>query len=384
MDFEFSAEQRMLRDSIRSAYSRDIMPIQRAYPQDRPLPKAAFLKIQQAVAPLGFYGARVPLELGGSGLDHVSWGMFYEEFPPVLSTGLLACEATTTRLARGSSAVVRERFLPGLLDGRLIGASGTSEPNVGSDPRGVETRAVPAGDGHYAISGRKLWTSNGSICDVLMAVVRLESPGGASSLARVAVERAASPFEAREVAVIGLQQGHLSEVVFDNCVVPAENLLGSGDDAAQVLQATWLAQRPAFGLMGVHLCRAALDASVRYAKERVQFGKTIAHFQLVQGLVAEMYTLTLASRLLAYQALALLDRGIVCHAEASAAKMMGTESAVKVTRLAMQLHGSMGLTVEAGLERLHRDACMLPLPEGTTQIQQLIIGRELLGVRAFR
>ncbi|MBI2322852.1 MAG: acyl-CoA/acyl-ACP dehydrogenase [Chloroflexi bacterium] len=174
MDFEFSAEQRMLRDSIRSAYSRDILPIQRAYPQDRPLPKAAF-------APLGFYGARVPLELGGSGLDHVSWGMFYEEFPPVLSTGLLACEATTTRLARGSSAVVRERFLPGLLDGRLIGASGTSGPNVGSDPRGVETRAVPAGDGHYAISGRKLWTSNGSICDVLMAVVRLESPGGASS-----------------------------------------------------------------------------------------------------------------------------------------------------------------------------------------------------------
>jgi alkylation response protein AidB-like acyl-CoA dehydrogenase len=385
VDFDFTTEQRMLRDTIRAAYSRQILPILQAHPHDRPLPKDAFRKIQQAVAPLGFYGARVPVELGGSGLDHVSWGMFFEELPPVIGTGLLACEATTARIAQGSSPAVRERYLPGLLEGRLIGASATSEPNVGSDPRGVETRAVPVGPDRYAITGRKLWTSNGSICDVLMAVVRLEGgdgrPGG---LARFVVDRAASPFEAREVAVIGLQQGHLSEVVLDNCVVPAEHLLGTGDDAARVMQMTWLAQRPAFGLMGVHLCRAALDASIRYAKERTQFGKTIAHFQLVQGLIAEMYALTQASRLLAYQALALLDRGIVCPAEASAAKMMGTESAVKVTRLAMQLHGSMGLTVEAGVERLHRDACMLPLPEGTTQIQQLIIGRELLGVSALR
>lgn len=385
MEFEFSAEQRMLRDSIRSALNRDILPTQRAHPPDQPLPKSAFLAIQRAVAPLGYFGARVPVEIGGSGLDHVSWGMFYEELPAVLGVGLLGTETTTARLARGGGPVVVERFLPGLLKGELVGASATSEPAVGSDPRGVEARAVPAGPGRYAISGRKLWITNGSICDVLMAVVRLDARGdGQTSLARLAVERAASPFEAREVATIGLRQGHLSEVVLDDCIVPAEHLLGSGDDAAQVLQMTWLAQRPAFGLMGVSLSRAALEAAIRYAKERVQFGRTIAHFQLVQGLIAEMFIHTEASRLLAYHALAMLDRGAVCHAESAAAKLFGTETAVQVTRLAMQVHGSMGLTLEAGLERLHRDACMLPLPEGTTQIQQLIIGRELLGVRAFR
>ncbi|MBI3964384.1 MAG: acyl-CoA/acyl-ACP dehydrogenase [Chloroflexi bacterium] len=385
MDFELTEEQRLLRDSIRSVVDRVVTPALRSNPADEPLPKSAVVAIQRAFASLGFFGARVPEEQGGSGLNYVSWGLFFEVVPPVVSHMLLGTEAMTARLARGGKPAHWDRFLPGLLDGSLVGATATSEPNVGSDPRGVETRAVPVGDDRYSISGRKLWTSNGSMCDVLMVVARVSDPdGGKDQLARFILDPKESRFEARDVPTIGLRQGHLAELAFDNCQVPADQMVGTGDDAHQVLQATWIAQRPAFGLMGVNLSKAALDASIRYAKERVQFGKTIAHFQLVQGLIAEMFTAIHTSRLMAYYTLNLLDRGITCHAESAAAKLLGTETAVKVTRLAMQVHGSSGLTTEVGIEALHRDACMLPLPEGTTQIQQLIMGRELLGVRAFR
>ena len=160
-------------------------------------------------------------------------------------------------------------------------------------------------------------------------------------------------------------------------------MLGEPGDAHRSLTFTWLANRPNIGLFGVRLGQKALDASIAHARQRSQFGQSIARFQLVQEMLAEMSTLVDASRLLCYRALALLDRGVWCHRESSMAKAYATEAAVRVTNLAIQLHGSYGLTREAPLEGWARDARMLTVPDGTTQIHQLIIGRELVGLRAF-
>lgn len=221
----------------------------------------------------------------------------------------------------------------------------------------------------YVLNGTKLWTSNGQIVDVVLVIASLgRDAAGRNLITGILVDRAESPFQSREVPTVGLQQGHLAELHFRDCRVPLENLLGEPGHAHAALTFTWLASRATVGLVAVHLAQRALDASVAYARERVQFGKPIGSFQLVQAMLAEM---------------ALLDRGVWCHRESSMAKAYATEAAVRVTNLAIQLHGAYGLTREFPLERWARDARMLTIPDGTTQIHQLIIGRELLGLRAF-
>jgi alkylation response protein AidB-like acyl-CoA dehydrogenase len=277
----------------------------------------------------------------------------------------------------------KARFLPDLIAGKRLAGTAASEPNVGSDPRGIETSAVADGD-HYVLNGTKLWITNGPILDTALVVASLgRDRAGKNLITRFVVEREASPFESREIPTIGLQQAPLGELSFRDCRVPRENMLGEPGDAHRALTFTWLANRPGIGLFGVHLAQKALDASVAFARARAQFGGPIARFQLVQEMLAEMSTLVDASRLLCYRALALLDRGVWCHRESSMAKAYATEAAVRVTNMAIQLHGSHGLAREAPLEGWARDARMLTLPDGTTQIHQLIIGRELVGVRAF-
>ncbi len=383
MDFELTGEQRVLKDVARRLVQKEIEPILASHPQDRPLPKQACRRILELVEPLGVLGARLPVEAGGSGLGHLGYGLVMEELPPVVGIMVLSQETTAFRIHLGGDRALTERYLPKLLAADLIAGSGTSEPNVGSDPRGVETRARKDGS-DYVLDGRKIWVSNGSVCDLLMTVVSLGTDErGANVLGRFLVEKAASPFEAREVEVIGLQQGHLAEVVFDGTRVPAANQLGEAGDAHGVLTTTWLTARPMLGLMATHLSQRALDKSTTYAQQRRQFGRPIGSFQLVQQMITEMATLTETGRLLCYKALDLLDRGKRPHKESSMAKYWATEGAVRVTSLGIQVHGSYGLTKEFGLEKLYRDARMLPLPDGTTQIQQLICGRDILGIRAF-
>lgn len=382
MDFEFTAEQHLYQETLRKVVSRELEPLLRSYADDRPLPKEAVLQAFGLLAPLGCFGARVARENGGSGLDPVSYGIIMEELLPALALDVLSMEAVAKRIEMGGTPEQRRRYLPGLTAGRQIAATAISEPNVGSDVRGIETRAERQGD-HYLITGQKLWICNASISDFLIVVASVGRETGKNMLARFIVERDVSPYEAKDIQTLGLQQSRICEVVFEGCRVPAENLLGEPGDAHRTLTYTWLAQRCAFGLMAVHLGHQALSASIRYARERQQFGKPIGSFQLIQALVAEMATLVDASRLLCYRALALLDRGVECPKESSMAKLYATEMGIKVTSMAIQVHGAFGLTREYGLEKLFRDARMLTMPEGTTQIQQLIVGRELLGLRAF-
>jgi alkylation response protein AidB-like acyl-CoA dehydrogenase len=383
MDFELSDTERLLAETARRVVARDVEPVLAKHPSDRALPKAVMLDLYRAIADLGYVGARIPEDDGGSGLTHVMLGILNESLPPVLAFSLLGHESTTKRLHMGGTPEQKKRFLPDLLGGRKLAGTAASEPNVGSDPRGIETTATRDGD-DYVLNGTKLWISNGPIIDVVMVVASLgRDASGRNLITRFIVDRAESPFEAHEIPTIGLQQGPLGELHFRDCRVPKENIIGEPGDAHHSLTFTWLANRPNIGLFGVHLMQKALDASVAHAKQRTQFGQPIGRFQLVQEMLAEMSASIDASRLLCYRALSLLDRGVWCHRESSVAKMFATEAALRVTNLAIQVHGASGLTREFPLESWARDARMMTIPDGTTQIHQLIIGRELVGHRAF-
>ena len=383
MDFELSDTERLLADTARRVVARDVEPVLAAHPADHALPKSVMLDLYRAIGELGYPGARIPEADGGSALTHVMLGILNECLPPALGFSLLGQESTAKRIQMGGTAEQKARFLPPLLKGHRLAGTAASEPNVGSDPRGIETTAARDGD-HYILNGTKLWITNGPILDVALVVASLgRDASGRNLITRFIVDCDESPFERRAIPTVGLQQGPLGELVFRDCRVPAANMLGEPGDAHHSLTFTWLANRPGIGLFGVHLMEKALAASLVHVKQRAQFGGPIARFQLVQEMLAEMSTAIDASRLLCYRALALLDRGVWCHRESSMAKAYATEAAVRVTNLAIQLHGSYGLTREAPLEGWARDARMLTLPDGTTQIHQLIIGRELVGLRAF-
>ncbi len=383
MNFELSSEQVMMRDSTRRMTARDIRPILDAHDPDRPLPRAAMLEIYGLLANHGLMAPRVPEADGGAGLSMLDYGIMFEQLPPAIAISLMGHEVTITRLNLESTPEQRERFLPDLLAGRKFCATGTTEPDVGSNPREVKTRVRRDGDA-LVIDGAKSWITNASIAD-FANVTCVETEGEAKGqLRRVVVERAVSPFEAREIPVLGLNQGHLGEWLFESCRVPAENALGEAGDAARLLTLTWNVNRPLVGLAAVGLGQRAFEAAVDYAGVRQQFGKPIAGHQLVQKNLADIETAVTTSRLLCYLALDTVDRGERANGVSAMAKRHATTACEQAVSLAMHVHGAMGIGRESGLERLWRDVRMLAVPDGTNEILTLIQGRELTGIGAFR
>jgi alkylation response protein AidB-like acyl-CoA dehydrogenase len=328
--------------------------------------------------------ARIPEASGGAEMSALTMGLIYEQLPPAIGLAVIAHEGTGARLFLGSTPEQRERFLPDIMSARRIACTGNTEPDVGSDPRSVKTRAVEEGDS-YVVNGRKMWITNASICDLINVTCSVgNDEKGLSRMLRVVIERDQSPFTADEISMLGLRQGHLSEVVFENCRVPKANALGEAGDAARVLTLTWLANRPIFGLFAVHLAQKALDAALVYTADRSQFGRKINSFQLIQELLADISAAVISSRLLCYYALSCIDNGDRANHVSSMAKRVAISQCQRAISLAMEVHGAMGLSREMGLEQLLRDARMLTVPDGTNQILTLIEGRELTGVAAFR
>lgn len=383
--FQLNSEQRMIQDAIRRMVERDIAPVLKARDPDKPLPKEDMLRILQVCASQGLTCARVPESAGGAGLPTLVYGLMVEELPAVVTLAVMGQEVTATRIHHDSTAEQRERFLPDIMAGRRITCTGTTEPDVGSDPRGIKARLEDDGPDHYRLTGRKMWITNASICDLINVTAAFgKDAHGRSKTTRIIVERDESPFEAREIPTLGLRQGHLGEVAFDNCRVPRRNALGAPGDAARVLNLTWLANRPILGLCAVHLAKRALDAALRYAGERQQFGKPIAAFQLVQEMLADISAAVTTSRLLCYHALSAIDAGEEAHHLSAMSKRYSLTACLRAISLAMEVHGAMGISREVGLEELFRDARMLPIPDGTHQIMTLIEGRELTGIQAYR
>ena len=383
MDFSLSEDQRLMVEAARRLVDRHIRPIMEAHDRDSALPKPAILKIMEKAAELGLTSARIPESGGGAGLSMLDYGLITEQMPPSVVLIVQPHEATTARVYYGCNEEQKARYLEDLMSGRRIACTASTEPDVGSDPRGVKTTLTEEGE-HLVLKGRKQWISNSTVCDLMNVTCRKLNPDGTSSLARVIVERSESPFEAREVLMHGLRQAPLGEVLFDGCRVPRRNLCPETGDTARLLTLTWLANRPLVGLLAVNLGQKALDAAREYAGVRKQFGRVIGGFQLVQNDLAEIETAVVTSRLLCYHALATLDRGERANGLSAMAKRYAVDACDRAVALAMRIHGAMGLSRELGLEQLARDVRTLTIPDGTPGILTLIQGRELTGIDPFR
>lgn len=385
MDFKLTSEQRMLQESVRAMVDRDIVPILKRNDPFKPLPKEERRAIVKVGAAQGLTSCRIPEKYGGGGMSAFDYGLIREMMPAAVSFGMGGQEGPALRICMGGNEEQIERFVPALIAGDILGASGTTEPGSGSDARGAKTRAVQDGDA-WLITGHKMWVSGAYNCDIMLTAASIgKNEKGHNRLLWFVVDQRESPFFTSKTQTLGLKQGALGEAIFDNCRVSSRNVIGAEGTASRVLQNTWMLQRPALGLTAVGMAQRALDAATKYAGEREMFGRKIGTFQLVQELLADSAAAVVTSRLLCYKAMQAIDNDEPDKVHLSAmAKRYAIAACTRAVSLCMEVHGAMGISVELGLEELYRDIRMLPIPDGTNQIMTLIEGREITGISAIR
>jgi alkylation response protein AidB-like acyl-CoA dehydrogenase len=352
--------------------------------RDTMIPKPVVHDLLVKMIPYGVGAGWLPEEDGGMGLDLITSGLLYEELSrvcPGLAGTAYINEATAISIAWVGSPDLKAKYVPGLLAGKLIGCEAITEPSVGSNPRDVKTRAVKDGD-YYRITGEKTWISNGHVSDIAIVVCRTEDHGpGVLSL--FLVDRNEHGYESRDLPKLGLNAWSTGQLYFDDVKVPAAHMIGLPGVGLKQTIRMFERVRCFVAIQAIGIAQAALDEALRYAKERVQWGKPIGGHQLVQAMIAEMATELDAARMLTLRGLHLLQKGVRCDTQTSMAKFYATETAIRVASKAVQIHGAYGISKEYPVEQMFRDARMMTIPDGTTEIQKLIIARNLLGIAAF-
>ena len=389
MDFSLTEEQQLLKQSVRGFLEVEIAPQVSEYEAKGPMTREDAISFIKMLMPFGYYNGRAPEDLGGSDLDVKTAGLLIEELSRVWAAlaGVVFIAGPAAVPAMLSDADQRE-FRDRVRAGESIGSGGISEPDHGSDSSRLETRAVLDGD-EWVINGTKTWISNGPIADHINLNVTIDPEAGREGLRTVYVDRETSPYQTvRHNNLLGCRAWPNGELHFDGVRVPRQNLRGRGGASGETAQPTkrvWNFDSPRSTLaaMSVGIAQASIDASIAYAQERHQFGRPIGSFQLVQELIVDSVIETECARLLTYQALDMQDRGEDASWQAAAAKAYATEMAIRVTSRAIEVHGGVGLMEDYPLERYFRDARTLTIPDGTTEIQKLVIGRRLLGISAI-
>jgi alkylation response protein AidB-like acyl-CoA dehydrogenase len=387
MILELNESQKILQKNARSFMEREIIPIADEYDRKyHPLPKEVALELLKKLLPLGYIGSTLPPEFGGQSLDMVSYGVLGEELARAyLSLGMIVLiqdgSVLPVLVAHGTPEQ-KAKYIPQIMSLEKLTCFCLTEPDVGSGARDLSTSAMLDG-GHYVLNGTKTWITNGGISDLAVVFASTDKSKGARGISAFLVDRAESPFTGRELPKLGCRSCPTSELSFEDCRVPAGNLIGTPGNAYLLALSELCKLRVAVGIGAIGLCQAALDAAINYARDRKQFGRPIGGFQLVQEMIADMAILTDAARFICYRALYLIGKGETPFKEASMAKAYGTETAVEVTSKGIQVHGAYGISEEYPVERYFRDARTLTFPDGATQIQKLVIGRELLGISAF-
>lgn len=383
MDFELNEAQRKLQEAARDFTDTEIVPVARENDINERFPE----DILRKMAPLGFLGALVPEKYGGAGLDYISQAIILEEvgrgcssLRTILSVQLSLVEYS---LLKWGTDGQKDRYLPGLCSGVLLGAFALTEPGAGSDAASIKTIAVRKKDG-WSLTGSKTWITTGGRADVLIIFARTSPEEGHRNVAAFIVENGAPGFRTKEIkGKLGLKSANTAELFFENCLIPEDALLGAEGEGFKI--ALCALDNGRFGVAAgcVGIIQACIEASVKYARERVQFKKPIASFQSVQDLIARMAVDRDASRLLVYRAAEMKNRNLRNTTESSIAKYFTSEAAVRAATDAIQVHGAYGYSNQYPVERYLRDAKVTTIYEGTSQIQKLIIGESLLGVRAF-
>jgi hypothetical protein len=327
------------------------------------------------------------VEYGGAGLDSISHALVAEEIgkacSSVRTTISVQISLVELSLARWATEEQKRRYLPALCSGKLIGCFGLTEPNAGSDPSSMETTAVADGD-HWRLNGRKTWISNGGVAGLAIVFAQTDRSKGNRGIGAFLVDRDTPGFATRDIhGKLGLRASNTSELILDDCRIPKDQILGRVGDGFKVAMSALDNGRYSVAAGCVGICQGCVEACVRYAKERKQFGRPIGSFQLVQDLIARMIVDTEAARLLVFRAGHLKNRGVRCTREVSIAKYFASEAAVRCALDAIQVHGAYGYADGYPVERYLRDAKVATIYEGTSQIQKLLIASHDLGIRAF-
>ncbi|MFZ5631504.1 MAG: acyl-CoA dehydrogenase family protein [Bacillota bacterium] len=382
MDLELSEEQRMIKETVRRFLDKEIRPLVDEYEKSgRPVSK----EIVKKLIPFGFLGGLLSREAGGDELTYTTYFLMIEELSrvwPSLRATVSISNSVLTHIYEYGTEEQRKRFMEPLLKGDAIGFFALTEPNVGSDTSSIEATAVLKGD-KWVINGTKMFITNGVEGDLGIVIAQTDKSRGIDGIAAFIVEKEMG-YKARPVEKMGTVSCPFAELVFEDCAVPAENLLGRvGDGLRQGLKFLNSA-RAMVAFIAAGVAQACVDAAVEYARNRVQFGKPIGAFQLIQAKISDMVTMTSAMRLLGLQASDLLDKGRPCVREASMAKLFATDNVLRVAEDALQIHGGYGYTKEFPVERYYRDIRYFTIAEGTNEMQRLIIGRDVLGISAFK
>ena len=382
MDLTLSDEQELIRQTTREFCEAEIAPYAAEWDRTETIDRSIVGKL----ADLGFLAAALPEEHGGMGLEMVTYALVVEEIGRAdsnvrgivsVSNGLYG-----KTVARWGSAEQRSRLLPGLASGRELGCYGLTEPGAGSDPGGLETRAERDGDG-WALTGQKTFITLGSWAAHALVFART-GEAGPRGITCFVVPTDAAGFEARPIkGKLGLRAQDTAELFLDGVRVPDGNRIGEQGEGFKIAMSALDHGRISLGAGCVGIAQGCLDASIAYTKERKQFGRPVASFQLVQELLTDIAVETEAARLLVWRAAATADRGERHTVEASMAKYYASEVAVRAANAAVQAHGGYGYIDEYPVGKYLRDARVTTLYEGTSQIQKLLIGRALTGENAF-
>lgn len=379
MDFELTEAQKMFQEAIKEFAQKEVAPLVDQAEKTSSFPVQLFPKMGQ----LGYLCARYPEQYGGSGLGKIGDCICVEEIA-YHSVGIAAGIMVQSGIGTGAiynrgTEEQKQKFLVPAIKGQKIAAFGLTEPNAGSDAASIQTTAVRK-NGKYVLNGTKMFITNGTFCDYVVTAAVTDKTKGTRGISLFIVEKDSPGFSRSKISKFCARSGEVAELVFEDCTIPAENIIGEEGNGFRYVMETLTGGRISHASRSLGLARAAFDAALKYAQERVQFGQPIAKFQFNSFKLAQMAMEIEAARWLIFYAAWLYDMNKPHIKEAAMAKLFASQVAERVTTEALQIHGGYGLTEESVAQRYFRDCRMGTITEGTSEIQLLVISREL-GIR---
>jgi alkylation response protein AidB-like acyl-CoA dehydrogenase len=378
VQFDYTPEQAQLRKSVREFAEAEIAPHVMEWDEGQVFP----LEVVRKLGRLGYMGAIFPEELGGAGLGYIEYSILIEELSRVDgSVGIIVAAHTSlcgNHIFKMGSEEQRSRYIPKLASGEWIGCWSLTEPEAGSDAAGTRTTAA-LHDGCWILNGAKTFTTNAHYADVCVAMAVTDRAAAQHGISAFLVEKGTPGFRpGKKENKLGLRASATGEVIFENCRLPQSQLLGGMNegfvDSLKVLDGG----RISIAALSIGMAQGAYDAALKYSKLRKQFGRPISEFQAIQHKLVDMATDLDAARLLNYRAAWMLDRGMRVTRESSMAKLFASEAAVRIAGEAVQIHGGYGFIKDYPVEKFYRDVKLCTIGEGTSEIQRLVIARQLL------
>ena len=377
MDFRLTKEQLLVRKMVREFAENEVKPLAAEIDEEERFP----METVQKMAKLGMMGIYFPKEYGGAGGDALSYAIAVEELAKVCGTTAVIVSAHTSLccapIFEHGTEEQKMKYLPDLCSGRKIGAFGLTEPNAGTDASGQQTTAVLDGD-HYVLNGSKCFITNGSVADVFVVFAMTDPKMGNRGISAFIVEKGFPGFsQGKHEKKMGIRGSSTCDLIFEDCIVPKENLLGKEGAGFKIAMQTLDGGRIGIAAQALGIGEGAIEEAIKYTKERVQFKKRISSFQNTQFQIADMHTRMQAAQFLVYNAALKKQAHERCSMEAAMAKLFAAEAASDVTRRAVQLFGGYGYTREYPVERMMRDAKITEIYEGTSEVQRMVIAANL-------